>query len=77
MMWVLVFGEGVVMVYCMVWCGVGGRLISIVPKKSESEAGNPHLEANLRTLVFEFDPRTQPISVLRLPLESPCDPLQC
>ena len=20
-MWVLVFGEGVVMVYCMVWCG--------------------------------------------------------
>ena len=75
-MWVLVFGEGVVMVYCMVWCGVGGTLISIVPKKSESEAGNPHLEANPRTLDLEFDATTQPISMLRLPLESPYDPLQ-
>ena len=47
----------------------------IVPK--ESEDGNPRLEANHRSLELEFDATTQPISRLRLPLESPCDPLQC
>ena len=26
---------------------------------------------------LEFDATTQPISMVRLPLESPCDPLQC
>jgi len=51
--------------------------MSIVPKESASEVGNPHLAGNPRSLELEFDATTQPISMLRLPLESPCDPLPC
>ena len=55
--------------------GVGGRFMSIVPKKSE--AGNPRLEGNPRSLELEFEATTQPITMLPLPLDSPCNPLQC